>query len=101
MAAPQGVNVVGEYWFPTDDPSVVAIVEAEDTAAVAAIRLAWDDLFDIAAFPIVTAEEGLERLRRMMPAQGDKASRGLLFEEGPASLAHLGPSSLSLTHSTS
>jgi hypothetical protein len=53
---PEGVNVVGEYWFPTDYPSVVAIVEAEDTAAVAAIRLAWDDLFDIAAFPIVTAE---------------------------------------------
>jgi len=33
------VNVVGEYWFPTDDPSVVAIVEAEDPATVAATRL--------------------------------------------------------------
>jgi len=35
----RGVNVVGEYWFPTDDPSVVAIVEAEDPATVAATRL--------------------------------------------------------------
>ncbi len=42
MAAPEGVNIVGEYWFPTDDPSVVAIVEAEDTAPRAGIRLAWD-----------------------------------------------------------
>jgi hypothetical protein len=37
---------------------------------VKAIRLAWDDLFDVAVFPIVTAEEGLEQLRQMMPAQG-------------------------------
>jgi hypothetical protein len=51
-------------------PSVVAIVEAEDPATVAATRPAWGDLFDIAAFPIVTAEEGLERLRQLMPAQG-------------------------------
>lgn len=67
---PEGVNVVGEYWFPTDDPSVVAIVEAEDVGAVTPIRLAWDDLFDIAIFPILTAEEGLELLRQRIPAQG-------------------------------
>jgi hypothetical protein len=66
----EGVNVVGEYWFSTDDPSVVAIVEAEDPGTVQAIKLAWDDLFDVAVFPIVTAEEGLEQLRQMMPAQG-------------------------------
>jgi hypothetical protein len=64
---PEGVNVVGEYWFPTDDPSVM---EAEDPGTVKAIRLAWDDIFDVAVFPIVTAEEGLEQLRQMMPAQG-------------------------------
>jgi hypothetical protein len=69
---PEGVNVVGEYWFPTDDPSVVAIVEAEDPATVEAIRLTWDDFFDVAVFPIVTAEEGLEHLRQGMPAQGEQ-----------------------------
>ena len=67
---PEGVNIVGEYWFPTDDPSVVAIVEAEDTAPMAGIRLAWDDLFDTAIFPVLTAEEGLELLRQRIPAQG-------------------------------
>ncbi len=67
---PEGVNIVAEYWFPTDDPSVVAIVEAENAAAVTPIRLAWDDLFDIAILPVTPAEEGLELLRQMMPAQG-------------------------------
>ncbi len=67
---PEGANVVGEYWFEGDDPSVVAIVETEDVGAVTRIRLAWDDLFDIAVFPVVRAEEGLERLRQIMPAQG-------------------------------
>ena len=66
---PEGVNIVGEYWFPTDDPSVVAIVEAEDTAPLTGIRLAWDDLLDTTVFPIITAEERLERSRQIMPAQ--------------------------------
>lgn len=67
---PEGVNVVAEYWFPTDDPSVVAIVEADAASAITPIRLAWDDLFDTAIFPVTPAEEGLEMLRQMMPAQG-------------------------------
>ena len=70
---PEGVNIVAEYWFPTDDPSVVATAEMGDVRGAAAgtpIRLAWDDIFDTAIFSIVTAEEGLERLREMMPAQG-------------------------------
>jgi len=67
---PKGANVVGEYWFPTDDPSVVAIVEAEDPATVEAIRLAWEDFFEVAVYPIVTAEEGLAQLRQGMPARG-------------------------------
>jgi hypothetical protein len=67
---PEGVNVIGEYWFPTDDPSVVAIVEAEDANAITPIRFAWDDVLDTEIFPITPAEEGLELLRQMMPAQG-------------------------------
>ena len=70
MAAPEEANVVGEYWFPTDDASVVAIVEAEDPATVEAIRLAWEDFFDVGVYSVVTAEEGLEQLRRGMPARG-------------------------------
>jgi hypothetical protein len=30
--------------------------------------MAWDDLFEIQAFPAVTADEGLEMLRQMVPA---------------------------------
>jgi hypothetical protein len=67
---PERVTIVAEYWFPTDDPSVVAIVEADNPAAVTPIRLARDDLFDTEVFTVVTSEQGLEQLRQMMPAQG-------------------------------
>jgi hypothetical protein len=69
---PEGVNIVAEYWFPTNDPSVVSIVEADDQSALLPISMAWDDVFDIDIFPVTPAEEGLERLRRMGPssAQG-------------------------------
>jgi hypothetical protein len=30
---PEGVNIVGEYWFPAGDPSIVAIVAAEENKA--------------------------------------------------------------------
>ncbi len=67
---PEGVSIVAEYWFPTDDPSVVAIVEAEDVGAVTPLRMTWDDLFDMDIFPVLTGEEGLEMLRQRMAAQG-------------------------------
>ena len=69
---PEGVNIVAEYWFPTNDPSVVSIVEADDPNALLPISMAWNDVFDIDIFPVTPAEEGLERLRRMGPssAQG-------------------------------
>jgi hypothetical protein len=41
-------------------------VEAESAEPLAAIRMEWDDVFEIDVFPVVTAEEGLERLRRRM-----------------------------------
>jgi hypothetical protein len=69
---PEGVTIVAEYWFPTDDPSVVSIVEADDPNALVPISMAWDDLFDIEVFPVTPAEEGVELLRQMGPtsAQG-------------------------------
>ncbi len=63
---PEGVTSVAEYWFPTNDPSVVSIVEADDPNALAPISMAWDDVFDIDIFPVTPAEEGLELLGRMM-----------------------------------
>jgi hypothetical protein len=62
---PEGVNIVAEYWFPTNDPSVVTIVEADDPNALLPISMGWDDVFDIDIFPVTPAEEGLELLRQM------------------------------------
>lgn len=68
---PEGVTSVAEYWFGTDDPSVVATVETDDPNMPVPIRLAWDDVFDIDVFPVTKAEEGPEMLRQMGPsAQG-------------------------------
>jgi Protein of unknown function (DUF3303) len=68
---PEGVTPVAEYWFATEDPSVVAIVETDDPNALFPIRLAWDDVVDIDVVPVTTAEEGLEMLRQMgSSAQG-------------------------------
>ena len=60
-----------EYWLHSAELSVFAVVEAEGTEPLAAMRMEWDDLFEIDMFPVVTAVEGLERLRQtMMPEQG-------------------------------
>ena len=62
---PEGVNIVAEYWFPSNDPSVVTIVEADDPNALLPISMGWDDVFDIDIFPVTPAEEGHELLRQM------------------------------------
>ena len=65
---PEGVKPVAEYWLQTDDPSVISVVELGNVGLLTALRMAWDDLFEIQAFPAVTADEGLEMLRQMAPA---------------------------------
>ena len=67
---PEGLNVLAEYWLETDSPRVVSIAEAEDMAPFGAIRMQWEDLFNIDVFPAVTAEQGMEMLRQAMPEQG-------------------------------
>jgi len=63
---PEGVNVLAEYWLETDSPRVVSIMEAESMAPFGAIRMDWGDLFEIDVFPAVTAEDGMEMLRKAM-----------------------------------
>ena len=63
---PQGITPVAEYWIHSSELSVFAVVEAESAEPLAAMRMEWDDVFEIDVFPVVTAEEGLERLRRTM-----------------------------------
>ncbi len=66
---PQGITPVAEYWVHSSELSVFAVVEAESAEPLAAMRMEWDDLFEIDVFPVVTAEEGLERLRRTMSSE--------------------------------
>ncbi len=66
---PQGITPVAEYWLHSSELSVFAVVEAESAEPLAAMRMEWDDLFEIDVFPMVTAEEGLERLRRTISSE--------------------------------
>ena len=66
---PQGITPVAEYWIHSSELSVFAVVEAESAEPLAAMRMEWDDVFEIDVFPVVTAEEGLERLRRTISSE--------------------------------
>ena len=66
---PQGITPVAEYWVHSSELSVFAVVEAQSAEPLAAMRMEWDDLFEIDVFPVVTAEEGLERLRRTISSE--------------------------------
>ena len=67
---PEGLNLIDEYWLETENPRVIAVVEAESTAPFAAVRMDWGELFEIEVFPAVTGEEGMEMLREAMSEQG-------------------------------
>jgi hypothetical protein len=60
-----GAEAVGEYWLQTLDPAVVAAFTADHISQIWALFAGWDDFFDISVYPAVTAEEGLELLKRM------------------------------------
>ena len=60
-----GVQVVAEYWLETYDPSVVAVMEADHIGQIMLTFAQWSDLFEIAVYPAVAAEDGLEMLKQM------------------------------------
>jgi hypothetical protein len=76
VAIPRRLNVVGEYWLWSNDPTlphVILICEPDDNIAtpVLAAFAEWDDVFDITILPAFTAEEGLKLGQQMMQeAQG-------------------------------
>ena len=47
---------------------MISVVELDYGGLLTALRMAWDDLFEIQAFPAVTADEGLEMLRQVASA---------------------------------
>jgi hypothetical protein len=62
---PAGAKPVAEYWLQTPDPQVILVFEADSVAPIIAAVSAWDDLFDIAVYPAITAEEGLQAAKQM------------------------------------
>ena len=66
---PTGMHLIGEYWTSSGSPSLVAIYEADDPAALTINSIAWLDMFDIQVFPVTTYEEGLEKLTRHLAGE--------------------------------
>jgi hypothetical protein len=53
---PEGIKLVGR-WHAIGGLHGVAIVEADDTRAMAAMSLQWADLLSVRVFPALTDEE--------------------------------------------
>jgi hypothetical protein len=62
-----GAEAVAEYWLQTPDPAVIAVFKADHIGQMWAVFNDWDDFFEIAIYPAVTAQEGLEILKQMQP----------------------------------
>jgi len=56
---PAGITPIAEYWPMAASVQVVTIFSADDFAAVMELTLQWNDIFDIAVHPAVSAAEGL------------------------------------------
>lgn len=63
---PEGANVLAEYWLETESPRVIAVMEAESMEPFGQIRMDWGEMFEIEVFPVVTAEQGMEMVRKAM-----------------------------------
>ena len=64
---PEGMKPIAEYWLQSNNPSVIAISEADNIAPIMAATMPWTDMFDITVIPAVSAEEGLKLVSQMMP----------------------------------
>jgi hypothetical protein len=73
---PEGVELIAEYWPVSAEYQVVTVFRAESFAAIMQLELEWNDVFDIAVHPAVSADEGLRtgaevfgRLQRAQPVR--------------------------------
>lgn len=79
----QGVKAIAEYWPASASVQVVSIFSADTFEALLELELEWSDVFEIAIYPAVGAEEGLRmgpdvfaRLSRTQQAAGGDVSGG-------------------------
>jgi hypothetical protein len=56
---PAGIRPIAEYWPESKDIQVVSIFSADEYAPIMEIVFEWNDVFDIAVHPAVSAEDGL------------------------------------------
>ena len=56
---PAAVRLIAEYWPSAANVQVISIFSTDDFAAVMELVLEWNDVFDIAVHPAVSADEGL------------------------------------------
>ncbi len=61
---PAGLRLIAEYWSAQSRPAVISIFEAEDAAILLVNSVAWLDAMDVELYPVVTWEEGLQKLTR-------------------------------------
>ncbi|MDH7489882.1 MAG: DUF3303 family protein [Anaerolineae bacterium] len=66
---PPGVTLIAEYWSSKNAPAVVSVFEANDAAALMINTVAWLDALKADVFPVVTWEEGLEKLIRYLTGE--------------------------------
>lgn len=63
---PKDVRLVGEYWLSTNDPKVISIYETDNYDAIMENSTTWDDAFDMQIFTAVSAEDGMEWVKKTM-----------------------------------
>ncbi len=56
---PQGVQVIAEYWPASASVQVVSIFSTDAFEDLLELELEWNDVFEIAIYPAVAAEEGM------------------------------------------
>jgi hypothetical protein len=62
---PEGVQPIAEYWLQASKPQVIVVTESDSVTPMMSMMSDWDDLYEIAVFPAITAEEGLQLARQM------------------------------------
>jgi hypothetical protein len=53
------VQVIAEYWPSSASVQVVSIFSADSSEAMLELELEWGDVFDIAIYPAISAQDGL------------------------------------------
>ena len=63
---PPGMSLIAEYWSSKGSPAAISVFEASDAAALMINSVVWIDVFNVDIFPVVTFEEGLDKLTKYL-----------------------------------